>query len=1037
MSTQGLPPPALQKAYDRLAAIVVDGEHSLVGALHRALATSEFNALASALVDVFDRHGRLMELFELLISTEVAGTTSAGTLFRNNSLASKAMSCIARYPESHDFLNRTLGSVVREISAGGYGSLEIDPDVAAAGTDVAANTTKLLALAQRVLDCILASADACPAALRQLCVMLKTYCAQKFPESALTSVGGLINLRFFCPAIVTPENYGLVGDGPSIEARRTLVLMSKMVQNLSNHVAFREGFMSVLNTFLTTNQQRMDAFLDAVSTPAPAGTAAAAAGNATTVQPQVSAESYYAALHTVGTLAVRVKSGIMLQLTIADPARKKEFLENLRATTAEIQAAGDDLGTADSKGGSGGSSNSGGNSGSAGGRHEGSSRQLSLRRQTADADKGAKEEKKRREREQKSLEKKQKELQKMEKDMTKGHRTGLFEELMRTRNEVRVQALLIAGKQMCLAADTGNIAVIEEWLGKDKKYVNAKDHEDQTVLHHACTNGHLNIVRLLLRERADCYLADNRGWTALHCAAVEGHLDIVVELCMHRHIDVTATNDDENTPLHYLARIPYVPLMDKILAMFLAGGADVNALNTNLETPLHMAVWKNNLGMVSLLLRNGADPNIRNIKDSSPWDWAVVAQNHDFITLFESVAKCTTAANKSASSSVTTSSSGAAAAAAPVAAPSGPEPQMLPPSPSHSQSPSPQPLSPSQSAGAGQLPQAQTQTATQTMSASEQARAAKAKALWDAIRGNQADRVRELVGEDRTLADTTYGPTRNTVLHVAVPYGNVPVLRVLLRAVSGVETNTLGQTPLMTALWQGSEEVALLLLLSRHRLDTGARYGDGNTALHQAVLAPGRYTEMIVFALVERGADVNAANQQLETPLHLAVRGGSTAVVRALVDCGALVARANRLRETPLDLARKLGLAALVPVLQEAAAAEQRRAAPVTPPVTPPATLPRDGVVAAAAAAAAAATTPTPPGTYAFHQSRSLVAMPTAGASDAVRPPQGAYTPPPPQLGFAAPPPTLPPQQQPVQYQHAAPSPTPRDPALDDLQDYL
>ena len=75
-----------------------------------------------------------------------------------------------------------------------------------------------------------------------------------------------------------------------------------------------------------------------------------------------------------------------------------------------------------------------------------------------------------------------------------------------------------------------------------------------------------------------------------------------------------------------------------------AGGADVNALNTNLETPLHMAVWKNNLGMVGLLLRNGADPNIRNIKDSSPWDWAVVAQNHDFITLFESVAKCSTAA---------------------------------------------------------------------------------------------------------------------------------------------------------------------------------------------------------------------------------------------------------------------------------------------------------------------------------------------------------------------------------------------------------
>ena len=1024
MTTQGLPAPALQKAYDRLAAIVVDGEHSLVGALHRALATSEFNALASALVDVYDRHGRLMELFELLVSTEVAGTTSARTLFRNNSLASKAMSCIARYPESHDFLNRTLGGVVREISAGGHGSLEIDPAVAAAGTDVAANTTKLLGLAQRVLDCILASADACPAALRQLCVMLKTYCAQKFPNSALTSVGGLINLRFFCPAIVTPENYGLVGDGPSVEARRTLVLMSKMVQNLSNHVAFREGFMSVLNTFLTTNQQRMDAFLDAVSTPAPGNTAAAAAAAA--IQPQVTPENYYAALHTIGTLAVRVKSGIMLQLTIADPAKKKEFLENLRATTAEIQAAGDDLGT--DKGSQGGSGGNGGNSG----RHEAPTRQLSLRRQTADADKSAKEEKKRREREQKVLEKKQKELQKMEKDMTKGHRTGLFEELMRTRNEVRVQALLIAGKQMCLAADTGNIAVIEEWLAKDKKYVNAKDHEDQTVLHHACTNGHLNIVRLLLREKADCYLADNRGWTALHCAAVEGHLDVVVELCMHRHIDVTATNDDENTPLHYLARVPYVPLMDKILAMFLAGGADVNALNTNLETPLHMAVWKNNLGMVGLLLRNGADPNIRNIKDSSPWDWAVVAQNHDFITLFESVAKCSTAAAAGKGSRGVSSSGAAAATTSPATMPSGPEPQTttaVMQSPSPSSSPPPALSSITSTVGASAAAAAVATTTT-----GDQARAAKAKALWDAIRANQADRVRELVREDRTLADTTYGPTRNTVLHVAVPYGNVPVLRVLLRAVSGVEKNTLGQTPLMSALWQGSDEVALLLLLSHHALDTGARYGDGNTALHQAVLAPGRCTEMIVFALVERGADPNAANQQLETPLHAAVRGGSASAMRALLDCGALVGRANRLHETPLDLARKLGASALVPILQEAAAAEQRvpqpsssfvpapaavPAAPavvtVTAPATPPATLPRE-------------CSPVREGPYAFHQSRSLAAIPSQ-----------------PQLGPVTPPPTLPPQQQlspqqlspQLQYRQATPSPTPRDPALDDLQDYL
>jgi Ras GTPase-activating protein 1 len=49
--------------------------------------------------------------------------------------------------------------------------------------------------------------------------------------------------------------------------RRGLVLVSKTLQNLSNGIEFggKEDFMSVMNTFLSSNTKAMDEFLDQIS----------------------------------------------------------------------------------------------------------------------------------------------------------------------------------------------------------------------------------------------------------------------------------------------------------------------------------------------------------------------------------------------------------------------------------------------------------------------------------------------------------------------------------------------------------------------------------------------------------------------------------------------------------------------------------------------------------------------------------------------------------------------------------------------------
>merc|ERR1711916_224717 len=75
-------------------------------------------------------------------------------------------------------------------------------------------------------------------------------------------------LRFMCPAITAPEAYGILREPPSVNARRHLVLIAKVLQNLANGVLFgkKERFMEQTNDFIKTNLPEIRAFFDEVAT---------------------------------------------------------------------------------------------------------------------------------------------------------------------------------------------------------------------------------------------------------------------------------------------------------------------------------------------------------------------------------------------------------------------------------------------------------------------------------------------------------------------------------------------------------------------------------------------------------------------------------------------------------------------------------------------------------------------------------------------------------------------------------------------------
>lgn len=137
------------------------------------------------------------------------------------------------------------------------GQVEVDPSKMPPGANVEASQEALRASCQRFLEALLASFTTAPVLIQQIAGWLGGIVQTKFPEQVVQALGGYLFLRLFCPAISTPEVYGLCKEPPSPEARRHLLLVAKVLQTLANGTRFgqKESYMIYLNSFIDTHQQ--------------------------------------------------------------------------------------------------------------------------------------------------------------------------------------------------------------------------------------------------------------------------------------------------------------------------------------------------------------------------------------------------------------------------------------------------------------------------------------------------------------------------------------------------------------------------------------------------------------------------------------------------------------------------------------------------------------------------------------------------------------------------------------------------------------
>eukprot|EP01080_Neovahlkampfia_damariscottae_P002602 gene2602-3562_t len=209
------------------------------------------------LFDSFKEMGAL-ELCLQAISYEVQNTLTAETLFRRNSIASKLFTLNLKLNALnyvHSIIKEFILDIVHEEKDYELDESKMDISIENKKEIVEQHGKELETLLEKLMRKILESKERCPQNLRRLFAHTRK-CSEKFEGMELLN-----------PGFIAPENYGILSEKPNRTVSRTLMLITKVLQNISNKVSMsmKEPFMSCMKDFTETKIEPIYQFLDEIS----------------------------------------------------------------------------------------------------------------------------------------------------------------------------------------------------------------------------------------------------------------------------------------------------------------------------------------------------------------------------------------------------------------------------------------------------------------------------------------------------------------------------------------------------------------------------------------------------------------------------------------------------------------------------------------------------------------------------------------------------------------------------------------------------
>ncbi|KAG1678688.1 Transient receptor potential cation channel subfamily A member 1 [Nymphon striatum] len=203
-----------------------------------------------------------------------------------------------------------------------------------------------------------------------------------------------------------------------------------------------------------------------------------------------------------------------------------------------------------------------------------------------------------------------------------------------------------------------NSAHIKEEIYPALSILDVPDRSLNTPLHVAAVNGYIDCLTVLVAEGAKLDVKNENRKTPLHLAAENGRTKIVNAIVKENAWIIDAEDDDKNSPTHLAA----INGHDRVIQYLIDGGAELQALNNQLwtpldcaaaagheiavqqlldqdvpvdphdadeTTPLHLASARGHTGVMDILLQYGADIEDKDNQGRNALDYAIENQQKD------------------------------------------------------------------------------------------------------------------------------------------------------------------------------------------------------------------------------------------------------------------------------------------------------------------------------------------------------------------------------------------------------------------------
>ncbi|MDP2436980.1 MAG: hypothetical protein Q8P67_14620 [archaeon] len=233
--------------------------NELISVFEQVFTNEELERVVASLLAVYGSDRKMLEnLFRRIFEAEISATVDENTLFRGSSTSIKLFSLYTS-EAGKEYLARTVLPFVTKYAAMPT-ALEVDPSRPGFSQN---NVRPLVDSVFQLVDRI--EASLAESALGRLCLpypVLAALVGARFPERRLQIVGGFFFLRFLCPYLVNPPLSQVSPAG-----RRNLILISKIVQNISNGSLFgeKEQFLQCANAMIEETRPRVQFFLQYIS----------------------------------------------------------------------------------------------------------------------------------------------------------------------------------------------------------------------------------------------------------------------------------------------------------------------------------------------------------------------------------------------------------------------------------------------------------------------------------------------------------------------------------------------------------------------------------------------------------------------------------------------------------------------------------------------------------------------------------------------------------------------------------------------------